>query len=372
MEERLKIVKNIEKVVDENHNDIDITNLKLELSSHKYSSKKNEIWHMILNGKNISRKNKYYFTYKCITCDEKTIISTTPMIRKIIKCCNSCSACVNKNAEKRAKQTKCWDEKKQNINSNEEEIIIPEKTIFNKRDDSITEFNSMDDEYKKNYFSFHLTNDDYTRISKNIISFQNGKFTDLENIEYWPIYNSTNQMTFTHVMYHKKENIIFKPHQPILKCDNCENSWRGKSIERFKNTIKIMCKDCSCVNKIFKIRKYKNTINETIMYQSKLELKFIDWCNNNGIVVRNGPNIEYFFNNKNRKYRVDFVINRLLFEIKDNHIWHSQDLKSGKWEAKENAARNLITQGIYDEYKMLTPKNWVSELNILKNKLNKI
>ena len=60
----------------------------------------------------------------------------------------------------------------------------------------------MDDEYKTNYFGFHLTLEDYTRISKNIISFHNGKFKDIENIEYWPIYNSTNQMNFTH-------NIIF-------------------------------------------------------------------------------------------------------------------------------------------------------------------
>jgi hypothetical protein len=364
MEERLKILKNIEKITDDNNINIDITNLKLELSSHKYSSKKNEIWHMILDGKNISRKNKYYFTYKCVSCDAKHIISTTPMIRKIIKCSLRCSMCVNEDEIKRAKQTQTWNNKRENCSLIKNEPIY--KNIFDKRDNSINEFNLMDDEYKNKYFAFHLTNEDYTRISKNIISFQNGKFTDLENIEYWPIYNSTNQMNFTHVMYHKKENIIFKPHQPILKCDNCEYNWRAKSIEKFKNDIKIMCKECVCVNKTFIIRKYKNIIKETIMYQSKLELKFIDWCNNNGIIIRNGPKVSYFFNNKERTYKIDFQINKTLIEIKDNHIWHMNDLKSGKWAAKENAAKELIQKGIYNEYKMITPKNWVKELNNLK------
>ena len=372
MDTRTKILKNIEKITDENNNIIDISNLKLELSSHKYSSKKNEIWHLVLDDKNISRKNKYCFTLKCITCNAKNIISTTQMIRKIIKCSICCSLCINEDDTKRTKQTHTWKNKKENVNQIEIENEPIIKTIFEKRDDSIKEFNQMDDEYKSKYFAFHLTNENYNRISKNIKSFHNGKFIDLENIEYWPIYNSTNQMNFTHVMYHKKENILFKPHQPILKCDNCDNYWRAKSIEHFKNDIKIMCKDCTCVNKTFILRKYKNTINETIMYQSKLELKFIDWCNNNGIIVRNGPKIQYNFNNKERTYKVDFVINKLLIEIKDNHIWHSNDLKSGKWAAKENAAHELIKQGIYYKYKMITPKNWVEELKNLKDELNKI
>jgi hypothetical protein len=372
MEPRQQLLKNIEKITDEHKNIITIKSLSLELSSHKYSAKKNDIWHIILNGKNISRKYKYYFTYNCPTCNEKSIIGTTQMIRKIIKYCLKCYSCFNKDEDKRAKQNQSWKDKKENINQEDIKIEPIVKTILEKRNDSINEFNLMDDEYKTKYFAFHLTNEDYTRISKNIISFQNGKFTDLENIEYWPIYNSTNQMNFTHIMYHKKENMIFKPHQPILKCDNCDNIWRGKSIERFKNTIKIMCKDCSCVNNIFKIRKYKNTINETIMYQSKLELKFIDWCNNNGIIINNGPHVKYNFNDKERTYRIDFMIKKILVEIKDNHIWHSNDLKSGKWAAKENAANELVKKGLYKEYKMITPKNWVEELKILKDKLNKI
>jgi hypothetical protein len=370
MDQRQLILNTIEKITDENNNILDISNLKLELNSNKYSSKKQDIWHILLNGKNISRKNKYNFTYICSLCNAKHIISTTQMLRKIIKCTLRCYLCRNKDENKRASQTQTWTDKRNNPKLPEIEETV--KTIFNIRDDSIKEFDLMDDEYKKKYFGFHLTLEDYTRISKNIISFHNGKFTDLNDIEYWPIYNSTNQMNFTHVMYHKKENILFKPHQPILKCDNCENNWRAKSIEKFKNDVKIMCKDCTCVNKIFKIRKYKNTINETIMYQSKLELKFIDWCNNNGILVKNGPKIQYNFNNKDRTYRVDFMINKKLIEIKDNHIWHSQDLKSGKWDAKEKAVFELIKQGIYEEYTMITPKNWVNELKILKDKLNKI
>jgi hypothetical protein len=66
------------------------------------------------------------------------------------------------------------------------------------------------------------------------------------------------------------------------------------------------------VNKVFKIRKTHNINNEIILYQSKLEFKFITWCNNNGIILYNGPKVEYVFNEKSRIYRVDFRINNIL------------------------------------------------------------
>jgi hypothetical protein len=361
-----KIINNIINIY-ENHNEIEIKNIKLEFSINKYSSTKKNIWHIILNNKILSKKDKYLFKYKCITCNAINIITVISFLRKINKCSFCCLLCNNKDINKRKKQSEFM----KNINKVEKKIIT-EKTnlssIQNIINESINLFNALDNDFKTKYFLYHLTEDDYKRISKNIKSFQNGKYTDLNSIKYIPIFKTNNQMKFTSIMYDTKNDILFKAHQPILNCDNCNNNWRSKLLERFKNSIKIMCKNCSLVNKTFKIRNTKNVNNDTILYQSKLELKFIDWCNNNNILVKNGPNIQYNFADKNRIYRVDFQINKTLIEIKDDHIWHKNAVLSGNWKAREMSINKLIECKEYDNYFLIFPRNWDYYLN----KLNKI
>ena len=137
-------------------------------------------------------------------------------------------------------------------------------------------------------------------------------------------------------------------------------------MQSFKNCLKLLCPDCKLCNRTFKIRPTKNINNDVIIYQSKLELKFIDWCNSNNIVVNNGPNLNYIFNDKERKYRVDFQINDILIEIKDFHIWHKNQVESGMWEAKINAVKNSNKK-----YFFITPNNWIQMLSELKNLINK-
>jgi hypothetical protein len=373
-EERMKLVNNITHITDTSGVELKDFNLAIEFSQKKYSAKKTAIWHLLLNGKSISRKDIYNFIYTCVTCGSKHKITTVSLLRKINKCSHECIECVNLNVQKRATHSANFASYiKSDEHSQVEQVI---KTYVQKRDECLVKFNALDDDYKQAYFNTHLTPEDYTRISKNIISFHNGKYTDLTDIEYWPVYNSTNQMTFTHMMYHKSQGIIFKPHQPILKCDNCDEHWRAKSIERFKNCVHIQCKTCSLVNNTFILRRYQNVNREPILYQSKLELKFINWCNNNGIVVKNGPIIPYTFAGKERTYRVDFIIvnanssDNILIEIKDNHVWHRNDLESGKWQAKESAANEQVNKGIYKKYMMITPVTWMSQTKALLAELN--
>ena len=356
-EERQLIINNILEIQDENKNKLENINLNLLFSQLK---KKTSIWHLELNNKNLSKKDKYLIKYKCYTCNSIHIVGTTQFLRKINKCSLNCYLCRNNNEINHSNKLK------------ELNIIKKELKEDSILDISIIEFNKYDDDYKDDYFKFHLTNDEYKRISKNIISFQNGKYSDISNIEYCPILKTNNQMKFTSIMYDTINKTMFKAHQPILKCDNCCKEWRAKSIERFKNCIKILCNECTLCNRTFKIRNTKNINNENILYQSKLELKFIDWCNNNNIIVNNGPSIKYTFENKERIYKVDFAIKDSLIEIKDNHIWHKQDIKTGKWNAKENAVKEFIKDNlIYKNYLLIFPNNWNLMLqNILK--LNKI
>lgn len=367
MNSRDRIVKSIIELKDkvtskiESHKDIQI-----EYSASKYSSTQEKIWHMVLNGKNITKKSNLLFKYKCVTCSTIHIVSSTQFIRKFNKMSVRCDACKNSEDEKREKQSLMMKEtmKDNKISSKTyvKKIEIEPKVIvidfIKNKEESIKLFEEQDDNFKNTYFLTHLTATEFEKILKNLISLENGKYTDKNTFEFWPIYRTNNQMLFSSVLYDKINKTIFRPNQPILKCDNCDNTWRAKSLNKFKNDIKIYCKDCSLVSKTFNLKPFKNINNDKILYQSKLELKFIKFCNDNKIKVINGPSIKYIFNEKERTYKVDFQIDKNLIEIKDEHIWHKNEINSGKWGAKEGAAKKYITDNNYNEYIFITPNNW--------------
>lgn len=369
MEERQRILNSVIDII-ENNNKIEIKNIKLDFSVSKYSSTKNSIWHIILNNNILSKKNTYIFKYGCITCKSIQQTNTIQFLRKINKGSKCCYLCRNKNEEKREKHSILM---KGNNNpmkneSNKVDKIKVINTPIQLKNDSLILFNSYDNNFKEEYFNFHLTHEDYIRIYPNIISLQPDNYNKISEYEFWPIYKSNNQMEFTSVMYDKNTDTIFKVDRPIMKCEKCKLQWRAKSLEKFKNNIKIYCKDCSFVSNTFKLRIILNCNKEEILYQSKLELKFIDWCNLNNIIIKNGPKIQYNFRNKDRIYKVDFQIKNTLIEIKDFHIWHKKDLESGKWKSKEDAVYKLIELGKYENYYLITPNNWNEHLE----KINKI
>ena len=349
MDERLKILNNILEITKDNI-PVEIKSIRLEFSCNKYSAKKNSIYHITLNDKHLSKRNTFNIKYKCVSCDAIHIVGTTQFLRKINKCSYRCSLCVNNDVI---------------------DATIKPLSLREQNEESVKQFNEYDDDFKDTYYSYHLTNEDYKRISKNIISLQNGKYK-IEELEYWSVFKTNNQMLFTSVFYDSTNNLVIKANQPILRCDNCGNDWRAKTLEKYKNCHKIMCPDCAaCVfcNKTYKIRTTKNCVNDIILYQSKLELNFINWCNNNSIIVKNGPVLPYVFLDVARKYKVDFEIKDLLIEIKDRHIWYRNDIKSGKHEAKLSAVRAAIEKGDYKEYYLITPDIWVNTLKTIKNQV---
>lgn len=357
MEERLRILDNILEITDDNNNSpIKIDDVTLEFSSNKYSSKKNSIYHISLNGKHLSKRDKFNIKYKCLTCDSIHIVGTTQFIRKVNKCSYRCNLCCNQEINKRLNHShymlnnEVTGDKLTNTKDTSIKHDLSYLSLLEMRDESVKTFNDFDEEFKNNYYSYHLTDDDFKRISGNIISIQNGKYKT-EDLEYWPVFKTNNQMLFSSIFYDKTNNIVLKANQPILRCDNCNNTWRAKKLETFKNCHKIMCSACVCCNKTFKIRTTKNCVNDQVMYQSKLELKFIHWCNNNSIVVKNGPVLLY----KEVKYRVDFMLNDILIDFKKNDI---------KCEAVNNAIKN----GEYKQYYLITPDVWNTTLKKIKSK----
>lgn len=313
---------------------IPILNKELKFESSKYSSTKENIWHLFINDIKIKKTSEYLISYKCLSCNQINIVGTTQFLRKIRQCKTQCYQC--------------------NIKLNNE-VCHEKLSLLDIYQKSIKEFESFPDQYTNTYFLSHLSTDDYNRIKKNIISIGNGKYSNMDEYEFWPIYKINNQMKFSSVLYDKINNIIFKIDQPIMKCDNCDKDWRCKSLESFENCYKILCPDCKTCNKIFNIRSIKNNNNEIILYQSKLELKFINWCNSNNIIIKNGSYI-----NDDRKYRFNFEINDILIVIKDLH--------SGLWESKKNAINNYIEKkGTLQKIFLLTPNNWNQMLTEIKN-----
>lgn len=339
---------------------IPIIEKRLEFEKSKYSSVNEKIWHVFLNGDKLKKTSKLMIEYRCIECLKLNTVASTQFLRKIRECKPNCFQC-----------TLDVHNSTPNHNMSKMREKISKQSNHTFRENSIKEFESYPKEYQNSYFLKHLTQEDYERIKKNIVSLCNGKYTNLDNIEYWSIYKVNNQMIFSNVMYDKTNDVIFKANQPIIKCENCQNTWRAKSLEICKNQYKVMCSDCKLCNRVFKIRPTQNINNETIIFQSSLEKKFVDWCGENGMVVRNGPNIEYTFSDKIRKYRVDFQVDNILIEMKDFHIWHKKQVESGKWGAKMEATDLYCKEHNYTYY-LITPGNWCQKIKELQYAINKI
>jgi hypothetical protein len=343
---REKIFHSILEIKNKNNNEpIPISTKKLVFENSKYSSTKNNIWHLYINDNKITKKNNFVFFYKCLHCHNINSCGASQILRKIRQCKSQCLQCNNINLNSKDFPAK---EKKEILSKSFIEIVESSKN----------EFETYPDTYKNSYLLSHLSEKDYERIKPNIISFCNGKQCDMENYEYWPIYKVNNQMKFSYVIYDKATNSIFKANQPIMKCDNCEKKWRCKSLETFKNCYKILCPDCKLCNRTFKIRPIKNINSQVIIYQSKLELKFIEWCACNNLIVANGPSIDYIFKSKPHKYRVDFQIKDILIEIKDFHVWHRNQVECGLWDIKIKAVEKYITNNGMKKYFLVTPNNW--------------
>jgi len=339
---------------------IPIKTKRLEFETSKYSSKKDSIWQVYINDSRIVKKSDIIISYKCSECENINQVCTTQFLRKIRNCNGRCYHCALNTLNSTPEHNKPTNKPK------------PVKlSLIEFHEKSIKDFDSYPDEYRHAYILSHLSEEDFERLKPKIISICNGKYTNIDNFDYWSIYKVNNQMAFSSVLYDKVNKIILKANQPILKCDICDKIWRAKSLEGFKNAHKVLCNDCKLCNSTFKLRPAVNINNDKIMYQSKLEKKFIEWCGNNNILVKNGPIVNYKFDGKDKIYKVDFEIKNFLIEIKDFHIWHKNQVESGKWKAKEDSAREYVKKNEYIDFFMITPQNWDEYTNKIIQ-LNKI
>lgn len=361
------LLNNVIEVKNKKTNEIlDLTKLYIDKITHMYSNTKVPVYRFIYNDNIIKKNNDYQIKHKCIICDSITEVALNNTLRKINKNIIRCTTCRELNEYKKQNQSEYMKNTYKNHGKiikklrEDVEISLLEKL---KLDENI--FNNYDDDFKDNYFKRNMTIEEFNYIRPKIISIQNGKYNIFENddLVYYPIVSISNQTRFCPYLYSTSRNSLEKIHNLIIKCDNCGSLFKSKDLHSHKNKIKAFCVDCNLTNNIFKIRSYINFSNEKILYQSKFELKFIRYCNEHKIYIINGPKIEYYWNDKQRTYKIDFAIPKLkyLIEIKDNHCWHLDNLNTGKWQSKENGVHEYIkSNNNYDKFIMIFPKNYVN------------
>ena len=376
----------------------DLNLFSIDKIVHKYSNTKVPLYRFFFNKNNIltstgheeniiTRNNHYNITYKCINCDSIHKVALNNILRKINNNITKCRVCKEYEELKRLNQSNRVKEYYYNIktgnnnyinNNAIKDYIKKETKLLDKLNNDKLKFDEYESEFKENYFRRNMDSDEFEYIKKKIISIQNRKFLINNDFLYYPCVSISNQTRFCPYLYNKVNNNIEKIVNIEFKCENCSNIFFSKDLHSHKNKIKALCKDCNLTNNVFKIRTYKNLANETICYQSKFELKFVRYCNENKILLTNGPKIEYnrINSNKTHSYRVDFAIPKLklLIEIKDNHIWHKDQIKSGKWDEKVRGVeifiqnKSIFNNTIYEKYIIIYPKNYVKECkNILNN-----
>lgn len=200
-------------------------------------------------------------------------------------------------------------------------------------------FLNEDENFKIKYFIKNLTIDEFNDIKKNIISVDGFDIINNE-VKFEPHLITQNQLKYSQYIIFNDKKINLK--NVKFKCENCGDVYNTtRKLKTKINYHKSLCPKCVFCNKTFKIKKYKTKFNDIITYQGNLELLFINKCEMNNIKILNGESIEYEVKNKKHKYRVDFYLPEIkyLIEIKDNHIWHREQIKSGIWELKEQTVK---------------------------------
>ena len=190
--------------------------------------------------------------------------------------------------------------------------------------------------------------DEFKKIVSNIKSIDGIEIQN-KTVEYIPIFNCHNQMKYSpSVIINDK---VYKFRNLEFYCSICADDFKARN-QKNKSRNGVLCPSCNFSNKIFKFKSIKNINGKNVIYQSNPELKLIEHCNKNAILIQNGPKIEYDFMGKTKLYKVDFEIptRKLLIEVKDMHIWHREQIESGKWLAKETEARKFAKKHGYMYY----------------------
>ena len=319
--------------------------------------------HLYVNDEYLQKYRDYKVTYKC-TCGRINTICLSKYFCKLEQNKLVCQHCLqDKRYNNFIANPYGWDGKRDH----------PEEYVHNpKRIKRIYNFDKESDKFKNWYKSkpniltesefYNIINDAYgIEINEEIII-----LTDdiIKNIEFIYAYPSTNRLKYVQKIKYKNK---YYPIRFYFKCTLCDEIF-APHLDNIKNGVidlkNPICRHCKFNNKRFSLVKYEPL---DILYQSGLELSFLVFCEKYNIAVKRGPNIKYNWNNAKHTYKVDFYLPEYgyIIELKENHKYHRDQVKSGKWDAKQNAAIEYANQNNLN-YKLLFTKDVEQFFNCLK------
>lgn len=116
-------------------------------------------------------------------------------------------------------------------------------------------------------------------------------------------------------------------------------------------------------------KKYKTKFGNIILIQGSYEFMYVKSCEDKNIPIKNGPFITYFFNNKEKKYLIDYIIEEnsieKLIEIKSLYLFEKnkeQILAKKKYAeifAKEN---NMVYELVVLDLSRKQKRMWLKKL----------
>lgn len=205
-------------------------------------------------------------------------------------------------------------------------------------------FEDASDEQKQKYYENHLTTEEFYNNLKYFVRINKHDITNnmLENIKYEYAAPGTCHNVFVSKVSFDNGQTYETLKEIYLKCCVCGTIFKVHidNIRKKGDLSKVKCKSCIFCNYTYEVRRYDNS---ELTYQSNLEKLFIDKIKSNNYEIENGQKIKYFYNylNKYRNYYVDFYLPqfKIMVEIKGNNKFYRDDLETGKFDDKCNAAK---------------------------------
>lgn len=212
-----------------------------------------------INLNKISRNNNFMCEYECSTCKRTNLVTFNVFTQKVKKQICICTTCSH----------------------------TGKQSLVDKLSDDNKEFKKQSIEFKRNYFRKYLTPEEFTHIKNHMKSFQHEKFTNLDDFEYYPCVKTGDPCRYLPFLYDTKRDALEKIININFCCETCGEIFFNRELYAQKNKYKILCSSCGFTNNTFKLKNTINYRNEKVTYKSLFEKRFIDFCNDNKIVIRN-------------------------------------------------------------------------------------
>lgn len=303
--------------------------IRLDLKKIKYDHANNKISYDNLI---ISRKNIYVVSYNCITCDRENIVCLNKFVTKIENNNYYCFYCRNSSGQ----FTTIEDKIVQDV---EDFKLLPEKNRIS---------------YEKKLMS----QANFEKIRKYIKSYNNDRFDDIDNIVYIPYFRPTESTKYYEsCFYNNSLDIVSCAINIKMECHHCKYNFTIDNIKNIRNQHPIFCRICSVKFSDSKTKYECNLSGNNVSYRTKIQHKFIKYCNNNGMVVYNGPD-RIVLNDIKGDASVDFYV-----PAADTYIDAVGNLE---YQAVNSKRTDLLGDYFNNNYKnsnyiIIHPKNYVSK-----------